>query len=268
MLDEQGEVLFHTSLPVSVGDQFIGRSNRTYTVREVTPSTARAVTVMWEHDLPGGEPRLVTPATTPAGVSAMPLGLASRVVVIYHTHTDESYEPTEGRPSAPALGGVVAVGDAFRQALEGIGYAVVHDKTPHTPHDALAYARSRRTAYSNLRYRPYMLFDIHRDSGPAESYVTNVEGKPASQIMLVVGRQNPLVTANLGVARRLKAAADAAYPGLVKGIFLAQGHYNQDLDPGALLLEVGTDKVPRDLAERAMAFFAQVVARAFGAPGV
>ncbi len=269
VLDEQGGILFHTALPVSIGDQFIAQSNRLYTVSEVSDTTARAVSVMWESDPADDEPLLVVPRHRPCpGNSAMPLGLASRVIAIYHTHSDESYEPTDGRSSSPGLGGIVSVGDSLRRELTGIGYAVIHDKTAHTPHDALAYARSRRTVYSNLKYQPYLLFDVHRDSGPAESYLTTIHGKEVSQIMLVVGRQNPMLSANLGVARRLKAAADGAYPGLIKGIFLAQGDYNQDLDPGALLLEVGTDKVPRELAERAMAFFAQAVARAFAAPGV
>ncbi len=271
VVGDRGEVLFYTSLPVSRGDQFIAQSNRLYTIRHVDASTARAVSVLW--DLPDNDPQMVyvrgpVDSAGPPGEAAMPLGLVSRVVVIYHTHTDESYEPTDGRPSLPLNGGVLAVGDALRRALERVGYAVVHDRTTHAPHDSLAYVRSRRTASTNLRYSPYMLLDIHRDSGPAEAYITSVAGQPTSQMLIVVGRQNPLLRANLGVARRLKAAADAAYPGLVKGIFLARGHYNQDLDPGALLLEVGTEKVPRELAERSMALFAQVVARAFGAPGV
>ena len=112
------------------------------------------------------------------------------------------------------------------------------------------------------------MFDIHRDSGPARGYLTDIAGQTTCQILVVVGRENPLMTANLSLARRIKAAADASYPGLIKGIFLARGHYNQDLDPGALLLEVGTEQVPRDLAEMSMGLLAQVLARTFGAPGV
>ncbi|MCR4398737.1 MAG: stage II sporulation protein P [Firmicutes bacterium] len=266
--DADGMLLFCTGLPVTVGDQFIGHSNEIYSITRVERERATAVPVMVERNVPDLEQQLVVIEDPPLGRAAMPLGVLSRTVVIYHTHTDESYEPTDGRPFITARGGVVAVGDSLRRALEGVGYIVVHDQTPHHPHDALAYARSRRTATSNLKHKPYLMFDIHRDSGPAETYVVRVEGEPASQVLLVVGRQNPLLTANLSLARKIKSVADAAYPALVKGIFLAMGDYNQDLDPGALLLEVGTEKVPREMCERSMGFFARVIARAFGAPGV
>ncbi|NPV71467.1 MAG: stage II sporulation protein P [Firmicutes bacterium] len=266
-----GEVLLHTSLPVFTGDGFVASSNRSYRVVEVGGDYARAEPVTEGEQPVVTEPCYAHGAAAnggPGGLSAMPLGLTTRVIVIYHTHTDESYVPGDGSASTPGRGGIVAVGGSLRQALESVGYAVIHDQTVHAPHDAMAYVRSRRTAYSNLKYQPYLTFDIHRDGGPASGYLTDVGGQTTCQILLVVGRQNPLMAANLSVARRIKAAADASYPGLIKGIFLARGHYNQDLDPGALLIEVGSEHVPRALAVRSMGLFAEVLARTFGAPGI
>ena len=40
-------------------------------------------------------------------------------------------------------------------------------KTPHDPHDAMAYDRSRRTAAELLKKNPIALLDIHRDAVPA-----------------------------------------------------------------------------------------------------
>lgn len=265
VVDPTGRTIFCTSLPVSVGDQYLGSGNMRYVVVETGKGFARARPAAdGEPPYPEVGPCLASPS---AASEAIPLGVVSRVCVIYHTHTDESYI-SEGSSLQPGRGGVLSVGEAFAASLKKAGFAVVHDKTRHEPHDALAYVRSRRTAYANLKYRPYLLFDVHRDAAPQEYYTTVIDGAPSAQILIVVGRQNPLMAANLLVAKKLKAVADQVHPGLVKGIFLAMGHYNQDLDPGALLLEVGSDRVPLELARRAIMLFTDAVAAAFGAPGV
>ena len=63
------------------------------------------------------------------------------------------------------------------EQLEEKGVNVIHDTTLHTPHDAGAYDRSRRTAVQILKQRPAALFDVHRDAGPSEPYLTRENGK-------------------------------------------------------------------------------------------
>ncbi len=77
--------------------------------------------------------------------------------------------------------------------------------------------------------------------------------------MLVVGQQNQNADNNRDFALTLKQIADEDKPGLIKGILGAQGNYNQDLTPRAILLEVGTHKNDREDAEKAVALFADVV---------
>jgi stage II sporulation protein P len=65
---------------------------------------------------------------------------------MYSTHTDESYEPTDGTSSKAKGGGILDVGNALKKNLEGLGIQVLYDETNHMPHDAGAYRRSRQTA--------------------------------------------------------------------------------------------------------------------------
>ncbi len=159
------------------------------------------------------------------------------------------------------------MGDALAGGLRSRGFTIVHDRATHDPHDAGAYPRSRRTVLRNLKFGPTFLFDVHRDSAPAEAYLTEVGGVTTSSILIVVGGANPLVRSNLATARRLKLFADELHPGLVRGIYVARGNYNQDLDPGAILLEVGTEYIPRELAERSSVLFSEAVAAFTGRPG-
>ncbi|MDN5345313.1 MAG: stage sporulation protein, partial [Clostridia bacterium] len=54
------------------------------------------------------------------------------------------------------------------------------------------------------------------------------------------------------------------YPGLIRGIFIGAGSYNQDLSPRAMLLEVGTHTNTLAEAERGVTLFADVVPPVLG----
>lgn len=247
-------------------------------VTRVRRDTAETVTVPPEASLPQGFSSLAgsrvwasvafsgDQALRPAHDLAVPLGTARQVIVIYHTHTDESYVPTDGVSSIPGNGGIYDVGEALSAGLTTAGFTVIHDRTAHDPHDAGAYPRSRRTVLRNLRFGPTLLFDVHRDAAPPGGYITTVDGVQTARILIVVGGANPMASANLGTARRLNAVAEDLYPGLMKGIYVARGNYNQDLDPGAILLEMGTALIPKEAAVRAAGLWANVVSAFLGPP--
>lgn len=175
---------------------------------------------------------------------------------LYHTHSDESYTPTDGTSSIRGNGGIYKVGNALAASLKQGGVNVVHSQAKHDPHDVAAYERSRRTAQQLLRESNAVL-DVHRDAVPKEQYDGVVNGQKVAQVQLVVGRQNPNMATNKQFAQEIKAATDKQQPGLVKGIFFARSGYNQDLSPRNLLLEVGTDKHSRTDAEKGASLFAK-----------
>ncbi|MGE5589991.1 MAG: stage II sporulation protein P [Bacillota bacterium] len=203
------------------------------------------------------------PRSAPAAAPLMLKGGAR--IRLYHSHSDESYAPTDGQSNIPERGGIYQVGAVFRDALAARGYSVVQDDTAHDPHDDAAYTRSRRTALKLLQQGANVLFDVHRDTAPAEAYRRTIAGQDVTQVMIVVGRDNPGMQANLGFAKAVKDAADRIHPRLIRGIFMGEGGYNQDLSPRALLFEVGSFANRREEAERGIRLLADVMPSVLGA---
>ncbi len=253
--EKTGTVLDRTSRVVYVGDEIITESNEHYRVNRVKGNLALAGRLGPAVGMVRGEEPAA--ALVAAGFNGGQADLGKTQVAIYHTHSDESYVPTDGTDAMPAVGGILKVGSALVAELKSKGVAAVDDKTPHEPHDANAYHRSRRTAVNLIKKRPVALLDVHRDGVPnPDFYNESLQGQAITKIRLVVGRQNPNMAANLAFAKSIKAYMDEHKPGLIKGIFLGKGDYNQDLSPRALLLEVGTHTNDRYRAEKGAALFA------------
>ncbi len=254
VVDEKtGEVLDMTGRVVYAGDEFINENNEQYRVTRVRGDRAFARKTGVANDIVYKEEWDTAPAAGIGGAGDN--GKAQ--IAIYHTHTDESYVPTDGTESKPAEGGILKVGSSLAERLKAKGITVLDDKTPHEPHDANAYHRSRKTAVRLLKDNPVALLDVHRDGVPdPDFYKETVEGEDVTKIRMVVGRQNPKMATNLQFAKDIKAYMDRHKPGLIKGIFIGKGNYNQDLGPRTILLEVGTHTNDRQRAEEGAALFA------------
>jgi len=196
-----------------------------------------------------------------AKLKLTPIALAAEDIhlAIYHTHNDESYKPTDKVSSKRGNGSIVEVGNNLTNNLRENGISVYHSFSRHDPHDMNAYHRSRRTVFQLLKQQPDAILDVHRDSAPGKYYYTEINSIPIARVMLVIGRQNTHMATNLAFARQVLETSKKMYPGLVKGIFMAHGNYNQDLYPTALLLEIGTDALPREMADKAAAVMSDVI---------
>lgn len=258
VIDEQGIIVLQTGHEVHLGDEYIAEDDTLYEITAVEGTIARCRAM---------EKVSAQAPNDAIFVQAPPPDAPKPKIAIYHTHTDESYVPNDGTPTQRGKGTIMLVGDAFEKRLNELGYLVSHSKALHDPHDANAYHRSRRTAMKLLQQQPIAIFDIHRDSAPLKVYSTTINGQNVSKLLLVVGRQNQNRKTTLDFARSIKRATDAKYRGLIRGIFIARGNYNQDLSPRALLVEVGTQYNSREAAERSITLFADVVPSFLGPPG-
>ena len=264
--DTFGVTILETGLPVYVDDQYIDENNVHYIVIKVDGPNAVAeiVTRTDGAKIPAENNATITsgPALRNPALPVQAVN-APRHAVVYHTHTDESYLPTSGKTSQPGAGDIYTVGAVLADSMRKSGISVTHSVNAHDPHDRNAYHRSRRTAAQLLKEQPDAAFDIHRDSAPASAYWTTINGVDSSRVMMVVGRSNPNTKTNLAYAQRIKAQADELYPGLIRGIFMGKGDYNQDLYPTAMLFEVGTESIPLDLAENAARCLGDVILHVF-----
>lgn len=181
-------------------------------------------------------------------------------VLIYHTHTTESFEPyvrehydaSFNYRTTDETKNVVMVGDAIEAELESAGIGVIHVRTIHDyPSYNGAYGRSRESILPILEQYPSIkvVLDIHRDAIASETsaYQPYIEigGKEAAQIMIISGCDDgtldmPNYMKNFHFACRLQEKVESDNNGLTRPILFDYRHYNQDLTTGSLLIEVGS----------------------------
>ena len=208
----------------------------------------------------------------------LPLPSEGVQILIVHTHTTEAYRPTaedpyddEGdcRTTDPAHS-VVRVGDALAEALARYGLRVAHDTTIHDdPSYSGSYARSGETVEGWLAQESgiALIIDLHRDAlcdgDVTYKTLADIDGTEAAQLMFVMGSDvnldHPNWRENLGVALTLHRAVAERYPTLMRPTLLCDNRYNQQLSPGALLLEVGTSGNTLAEAIEGVERFAEVI---------
>lgn len=248
LTDVQGQTLTQRGGRIYEGDEYIASDNKYYRVIRVDDAAQTAVA------------EYIGEASAEAfAAAAQAEANNEKLICMYSTHSDESYVPDDGTESKWEDAGIYDVGDSLKKALEAKGIKTVYSHETFLPHDADAYARSRRTAEELMKRNPDALIDIHRDAVPASQYETKVDGEAISKVRLFVGRSNPNAAANKAFAQQLKAQADDTYPGLIKDIFIGRGNYNQELYDHSILLEFGTHEIDKDKAIGATAYMADVL---------
>lgn len=186
------------------------------------------------------------------------LNINKNNILIFHTHTCESYTPTEqynyqqtGNFRTTDLNFSVArVGDELANYLMGYGFNVVHDKTYHDyPAYTGSYTRSKATVEGILQSNPTdIIIDLHRDAiGSKSNYDPSVKigDDVAAQLMFVIGTNggglyHPNWQTNLKFAIELQQKANEMYPGLFKTMIVRNSRYNQHLGKAATIIEVGS----------------------------
>ena len=252
ILDEAGRYLTAYAGQPERGDEYIAHDNGHYVIASVDAAshTARAER---KGEYPMPDVRWVQEDSRAVSSSR-------RAVALYCTHSDESYEPTDGDASVTPRGGIYDVAESLKANLEAQGITVYYDDSTHLPHDNGAYRRSRATAEGLLKNGVDAIFDVHRDGIPdPDQYRTTIDGEKASMVRLLVGRSNQNAESNKAFAAEIKAVADALYPELVRDIYIGKGTYNQDLSPRAVLMEFGTHTIEKERAEQATQYMAAAI---------
>ena len=252
---EDGTHLTEICYEPEAGDRYISADNREYELVQVSGDTAVARLI--------GEIALPSMDWLDAD-AALPVSAVSRRIALYCTHSDESFEPSDGYYTTTDRGSIYQVEQALAGALTEKGVEVTASDALHHPHDAGAYRRSRQTAVELLKTAmPDALIDIHRDGIPdPDSYAVTIGDVKASRIRLLVGRGNQNAEVNKEFALLIKAVADRVYPGLIKDIYMGKGTFNQDLLPKSLLFECGTYTLDKERVMASMPMMADVLNRA------
>ena len=199
-------------------------------------------------------------------------------VLIFHTHTCESYTPSEkfqyqqtGNFRTTDLNYTVSrVGDELANFLNQYGFNVTHDKTYHDyPAYSGSYTRSATTVNNIVKTNSSdIIIDLHRDAiGSKSNYDPSVkiEDEVAAQLMFVIGTNggglyHPNWQSNLKFAIQLQQKANEMYPGLFKPIIVRNSRYNQHLGSAACIIEVGATGNTLEQCLNSMKYLAKVLA--------
>ena len=207
-------------------------------------------------------------------------GLSDNSVIIYHTHTMESYCVTEEdryrvqktyNETKDNTRNVVAAGEWIRQSLLKHNITTLHDTTIHYENrvngvwqDCYYFGLQTLQKILAEQTKAQLVMDIHRDgvTNPAKDQIrhkTTVKdenGVEYAQIMFVVGLNyneyydqddiyNPHWKENFKLALLLIEKLEERVPGITvknnRGISLRREAYNQHLAQNTLLVEMGFD---------------------------
>lgn len=198
-------------------------------------------------------------------------------VIIFHTHTCESYTPTEAYPyeesgtfrTIDLNYSVSRVGDSLTDQLTSYGFNVIHNKTYHDyPAYTGSYGRSMETVQGILNEKPNtdIIIDLHRDAIADTTYAPSVQigDEIASQLMFVIGTdggglEHPNWQQNLKFAISVQKKANELYPGLFRSILLRNSRYNQQLGKAACIIEVGATGNTLEQSMTSMKYLAKVL---------
>ena len=182
-------------------------------------------------------------------------------VLVIHTHATEAYSPegstvydtTKGDRSMDKENNVIKVGNAICEVLNNKGIETLHDTELHDyPSFNGSYAHSLAAIEAYLEKYPsiQVVFDVHRDSivysdNTKVKPLTQINGKSAAQLMLVVGTDqnglyNPDWRERLKTAIHLQYVINQRYPTLMRHINLRKERFNGHATNGSMIIETGS----------------------------
>ena len=197
-------------------------------------------------------------------------------ILIFHTHTCESYTPTEqynyestGNYRTTDLNYSVArVGDELEKYLKEYGFSVIHDKSYHDyPSYNGSYNRSLVTVKKLLENNSNIdvVIDLHRDAIGDNTYAPKVQigDDCCARIMFVIGTDGGGLSHdgwrnNLKFAMKVVQKGNELYPGFFKPIIVRNSRYNHHLSNAACIIEVGATGNTLEECMNSMKYLAKI----------
>ncbi|MEG6566167.1 stage II sporulation protein P [Thermoanaerobacterium saccharolyticum] len=202
------------------------------------------------------------------------------LILLYHTHTMESYVATLKNKYVAAYGydrtndlnyNVVRVGDSLTEYLtKDYGISVLHDRTIHDYNYDQSYYNSSLSVKKYLEEYPSIkvTIDLHRDGYGSvmqpgvdtipvlsslpnqdyrKKYTMEINGQTVAKIMFIIGSRrtadmNEDWKKNYEFAKQISDKLNELYPGISLGIEIHQyAEYNQHFSEKGILIELGSN---------------------------
>jgi stage II sporulation protein P len=156
-------------------------------------------------------------------------------ILIYHSHTFEKY--ADGAS-------VFDVAEDLAKKLETKGMIVEHISTDFGKDYKKSYSESRKMLLTKDLNEYALILDLHRDSGEKPT-ITTINGNKVARTMFVNAFESPNRESSLYIANFINKELSKNNTGLHINKDIYEKHrkphnlYNADLNPNALLIELG-----------------------------
>ena len=191
-------------------------------------------------------------------------------VLVVHTHTTESYFPTDR--SNDETQNMIQVGKEFTAVLEQNGIKTLHITKVHDVPYATSYKKSLESINNALAEHPSIevVIDLHRDAlyNAANEKIkplTTINGINAAQVMIVTGTDegglpHPNWKENLSFAIKIQNDFQKSFPGLSRPLDFRKERFNTHTTKNSIILEIGSNGNTIEEAISGAKFAAQSVA--------
>ena len=160
---------------------------------------------------------------------------------IYNTHQGEKYASQSVKEGSRYL----------MQLLQQKGYEVDYETTDFElyktkNHIDYAYSYTVSKKYLTQAVEEHgkydLVIDFHRDSIPKSLSTLTYDGKDYAKLMFVVGKGSQNYESVNQCCKKMSSLLDKKIPGLSRGVYLKQSHYNQGVTDHMVLIEVGANE--------------------------
>ena len=174
------------------------------------------------------------------------------VVYLYNSHQLENYN-SDNLEVYGITPNVLMASYLLREKLNSMGIGTIVEEANMSDvlsangwNYSYSYVASRTfienkmKQYSSLKY----FIDLHRDSVSKDMTTINMQGKDYAKVLFVIGKDYDTWENNYQIANEMNTLINKNYSGLSRGILTktgmdVNGVYNQDLNSGVILIELG-----------------------------
>lgn len=106
-----------------------------------------------------------------------------------------------------------------------------------------------------------LIVDIHRDALSHDLSTIEYEGISYAKMMFVVGKGSENYESVNILSNALSDVANSIVPGISRGVYLKDSHYNQGISDNMVLLELGANENTKAEVLQSIAIFKEVIER-------
>lgn len=274
--DQEDGACLHSSLwqdypRILLSNELAGLQVSPEATRSFSPPAAgedSGVLEQWSGDEEGNPVFLTGEKTGQAREKPFILQEDKPLLLIYHTHTSESFQPVSGKTYAvDPEETVVFLGVALTKILqEKYNIPVLHHREVFDRPRSKAYQEAAPAIEKLLRENPQIevVLDLHRDGVPHRATTANISGEDTARVLFVIETRHQRWSDNLRFALFLENILQDKFPGFSRGILKRIcARYNQHLHPRSLIVEIGGHENSREELLRAIPLLAEALGETF-----